>query len=198
MTEADDLMRKATSGDGAAMDRLLERHLPALRAFVRLRAGPAVAEHESNSDLVQSVCREVLEGAGAFEYRGEAAFKSWLFTTALRKIVEKDRYYRAEKRDVGRNVSLAGGAESGTGEQALAQCYATLVTPSHDAAMREQMQRVEQAFARLNEEQREVITLARIVGLPHAEIARTLGRSEESCRQLLRRSLLRLAEVLDE
>ena len=94
MTEADDLMRKATSGDGAAMDRLLERHLPALRAFVRLRAGPAVAEHESNSDLVQSVCREVLEGAGAFEYRGEAAFKSWLFTTALRKIVEKDRYYR--------------------------------------------------------------------------------------------------------
>ena len=73
MNEDHELSRKALSRDPVAIDHLLERHLPALRAFVRLRAGPTVARNESSSDVVQSVCREILMGAGRFEYQGEAA-----------------------------------------------------------------------------------------------------------------------------
>jgi DNA-directed RNA polymerase specialized sigma24 family protein len=47
-------------GDQLAIEALLERHLPGLRAFVRLRAGPAVRTRESTTDVVQSACREVL------------------------------------------------------------------------------------------------------------------------------------------
>jgi RNA polymerase sigma-70 factor (ECF subfamily) len=176
------------------LELLLERHLPALRAFVRLRAGRTVAARESSSDLVQSVCRELLQGAGRFEYDGEAAFKSWLFTAALRKIVEKDRYYRAEKRDAAREAGTGGDAE----DASLLDGYATLITPSRDVAVREQLARVERAFEQLSDEQREVVTLARIVGLPHAEIARQLGRSEEATRQLLRRAMVRLSGLLTE
>ena len=45
----------------ARMQRLLEEHLPRLRAFIRLRTNQAIRARESCSDLVQSVCREVLE-----------------------------------------------------------------------------------------------------------------------------------------
>jgi DNA-directed RNA polymerase specialized sigma24 family protein len=45
----------------------------------------------------------------------------------------------------------------------------------------------------LSEEHREVITLARVVRLPHALVGEALGRSEEAARQLLVRALTRLA-----
>ena len=172
--------------DQVELDALLERHLPALRAFVRLRAGRRVAEHESASDLVQSVCRELLTSAERFRYEGEAAFKSWLFTAALRKIIARDRHWRAEKR---------AGAQAD--DSAVLDYYATFATPSHDAGVREELARVESAFERLTEEQREVVTLSRLVGLSHAEIAAQIGKSEVNTRQILRRALVRLAEVLE-
>ena len=83
------LIEKLTSGDPDAIEHLLSRHMPGLRAFIRLRAGPVVRARESESDLVQSVCREVLRGIERFDYQGDAAFKNWLFKAALRKIKKK-------------------------------------------------------------------------------------------------------------
>lgn len=178
------------------LSELLERQMPALRAFLRLRAGPVVALRESVSDLAQSVCREVLEGRERFTFQGEAAFRSWLFTTALRKVLEKDRYYRAEKRDVGREVRAI---EDSSGEaRSLLDCYATFATPSKDLAASEQIAAVERAMDRLSEQQREVISLAKIAGLSHDEIGKALGITPESSRQILRRALLRIAKLVEE
>ena len=169
--------------DAAApdLDRLLEPHLSGLRAFVRLRSNRRVRAHESASDLVQSVCRELIE-AESFEYRDEAQFRGWLYTAALRKIIQRDRYLTREVRDADRNVS--GGDEEA--EQALLEQYATITTPSMHASAKEQLSAIEAAFDTLTEDQREVLTLARIAKLSHAEIAERTGRSEEACRQLLR------------
>ena len=52
------------------------------------------------------------------------------------------------------------------------------------------------ALAELSEEHREVITLARIVQLPHEVIAESMGRSEPAVRQLLVRALLGLSQRL--
>jgi len=174
----------------APAEEVLERHLSGLRAFVRLRSNRRIRERESASDIVQSVCRELLEQEG-FEYRGEAELRGWLYTAALRKIVERDRRMNAQKRDVGREARDAG-------EQGLLNAYATMTTPSMHASAREQLDRIEAAFDLLTEEQREVLSLARIAGLSHGEIAERTGRSEESSRQLLRRALIRLSIALDE
>ena len=53
------------------LERLLTEHLPALRAYVRARLGPKLAAHESASDVVQSVCRELLQEQGNLDYRGD-------------------------------------------------------------------------------------------------------------------------------
>jgi len=142
-------------------------------------------------DLVQSVCRELIEQRDKFEFQGDAAFRNWLYTAALRKVVERSRHWNAAKRDVEReSVPEADDAP-------VADAYATVTTPSLVARRREDLAAFEAAFDDLTEEHREVVTLAKLVGLSHAEIAVKLGRTEEACRQLLRRALVRLELALE-
>jgi RNA polymerase sigma-70 factor (ECF subfamily) len=180
------LVRRSSAGDRQALQALLERHLPALRAWVRLRAGPQVRAHESQSDIVQSVCRELLEGLAGLEWRGEAAFRAWLFTAAVRKLVERQRHWQAARRDAAREQATPSGMD-------LAELYGTVLTPSRVAMAREDVTRLEAAFDELTEEQRDVLLLARVAGLSRAEIAERLGRTEDSVRNLLHRATARLA-----
>lgn len=191
------LIEMATRGDPAAIDELLVQHLPALHAFVRLRAGRAFGARESTSDVVQSVCREVLEDAGEYRYQGEAAFKNWLFTAAANKVVDRHRFHHRGRRDAGREVAAQAGAGSDDATRSgLADAYATLATPSRAVMQREEMERLEAAVSQLPEHQREVILLSRIAGLTYAQIAEETGRTEVAVRGLVARGLVRLATVL--
>lgn len=189
------LLQTAAAGDRKALDTLLGDHLPELRAFVRLRTGPLLRARESTSDIVQSVCREVLEHADRFRFPGESAFRHWLFTTALRKISNRRDYYLAGKRDAQREVPIDEGRRSNEDQRLLA-LYGSFSTPSDKAIVREEMERVEAAFEQLSEEQREVVTLAHVVGLSRAEIAERTGRSEGAVRGMLHRALVRLSALL--
>lgn len=61
----------------------------------------------------------------------------------------------------------------------------------------EDVARLERALLRLPEDQRQVVSMARLLGMPHKEIAEVLGRSEVACRMLLRRGLVGLAREMD-
>lgn len=187
------LAERAAAGDRGALDELVVRHVDGLRAFVRLRVGPELRAKESNSDLVQSVCREVIQEARRFQHPSESAFKSWLFTTALRKIADRAEHWRAQKREAGREERLPSRADDG----ALLSYYRSISSPSQHAVAAEERERIERAFEELTDEQREVIVLARVAGLSRAEIAAQTGRSEGAVRVLLHRSLARLSEMLD-
>ena len=181
------LVTSASQGDGEAVASLLEQHLSGLLAYVRLHAGEHILHQESSADLVQSVCREVLEGLDGFEYRGEAAFRKWLFTAALNKIRERGRRLGAAKRGSGRRT---------ISPPDLAALLPSFTTPSRVAIAEEDMARLERAFAELPEDHRRVITAAKILGQPHAEIAQELGRSEGAVRVLLHRALFRLGALM--
>lgn len=187
------LAEAAARGERSAVDALLGRYLPELRAFVRLRAGPMVRARESSSDLVQSVCREVLQHIDRFQFPSEPAFKQWLYTTALRKILNRQEYYLAQKRDALREAPLDNDRSS---DERLMAAYRTFSTPSRQAMLREEMERIERAFESLPDEYREVITLAHIVGLSRAEIAQHMGKSEGAVRVLLHRALAKVSSLL--
>jgi RNA polymerase sigma factor (sigma-70 family) len=190
-----DLFDRARDGDREAIAALLERHLPGLRAYVRLKAGPLVRAREATSDLVQSVCRELLVNLDQFEYRGEGPFRHWLYTAALRKIVAKDAFWRAEKRDAARDLPQPSDPGS---DPVLVAGYRSLSSPSQVALAREEIERIEKAFERLTDEQREVILLARVAGLSRREIGESMGKSEEAVRVALHRALARLAALIDQ
>lgn len=188
---ADQLIAAAARHDRQAIEDLLVQHLPRLEAFVRLRMGPALRAHLTAPDVVQSVCREALEDLTGFDYRGEAAFRHWLYTRAQHKLLEKHRYVGAEKRDAAREETLA---DSTT----FLPSYQTLLTPSRVLAARESVAHFEAAFDELPEDYRDAISLHRLCGLSHAEIAERMGRSEGAVRNLVYRGMSRLALRVEE
>jgi RNA polymerase sigma factor (sigma-70 family) len=184
-TSTDQLFDEATRGDRDALDRLLQRYLPQLHAYVHARLGAELRARESSLDVVQSVCRQLLEARGEFDFRGEERFRAWLFTAALNKVRDRHRELHADKRDVAR--------EQPEQEAAVAL---HLLTPSQAAIGNETADAVRASLAALAEEHREVVTLARLVRLPHQVIAEVMGRSEAATRQLLARAMVRLSREL--
>jgi RNA polymerase sigma-70 factor, ECF subfamily len=191
---AAELVKRASGGDPHAVDALLQRHLPGLRTYVRRNIGPALLAKESSSDVVQSVCREVLADVGRFEYQGEAAFRAWLHQAALRKIIDRHRYYRAEKRDGAREVAPESASTLTSDE--LAVLATSIHTPSRDAMMNEEIERLERGFAKLAEADQRVIKLVYVEGLTHSQVAERLGCSEVNSRKMLSRALARLSKQI--
>ena len=108
---------------------------------------------------------------------------------------EKGRFHSAERRDARREEASLDAGLTGPGD---ASALGSLLTPSQHAVGREAEERLEAAFDRLSEDHREVIVLARILRLPHAEIARRMGRSDVAVRSLLSRALVVLSAELDQ
>ena len=186
--DLESLLKAASQHDATAVATLLQQHLPALRAFVRLKAGPSLLARESCSDLAQSVCRDVLENAERFRFGGEAEFRKWLFTTAMRKIADRAEHWRAGKREKARERSNMDEEEI----RGLASIY----SPSGQAAAREELARVEDAFTKLAPEKQEVVLMSRLMGLSHAQIAKELGKTEVAVRSILSRALAELSAFL--
>jgi RNA polymerase sigma factor (sigma-70 family) len=171
---------------------LLVKALPDLRNYVRFNSSPQLRQLDSTTDLVQSACRELLGKIDAFEYRGEEAFRGWLFTAVLHKLLTKERDLRAQKRDARREVDLGGhGSTDG-----LAACYSSVLSPTRQLVAAERVRELEAAFDSLPEHFREVITLSRIAKLSRVQVAEQMGRTEASVRNLLPRALVALAEAL--
>ncbi|MBK8101431.1 MAG: sigma-70 family RNA polymerase sigma factor [Planctomycetes bacterium] len=181
------LVVAASQGQVPAIDELVGRHLPRLQAYIRLRMGRELRRREGTQDLVQSVCRELIQHQEDFEYRDEQHFLGWLFTTALFKVRERQRFHAREARAPGREQALDGAED-------LAAAH--WLTPSREAIGRERLQRVAAALESLPDDYREVIGLARIAGLGHREIAARMQRTEAASRKLLGRALASLGELL--
>lgn len=187
-TDVERLLAAASAGDRSALERVLEMHLPQLHAYVRVRLGGDLEPRESSVDVVQSVCRQVLAARTVHAFDSEDHFRAWLFTAAVNKIREKVRYHRGERRHRGREqLSL---------DHSPITAAAILASPSQEAIGDETARIVADALAALRPEHREVVSLARLVRLPHRVIAEVMERSEAAVRQLLGRAMLELASEL--
>lgn len=180
----DELQGRASQGDPQAVDRLLAHYLPRLHAYVHSQMGAHLRNREASLDIVQSVCREVLEERGSFEFRGEGAFLSWILTAAMNKLRERARFHGRLRRDAARDRPLDDAA-----------AYRGL-SPSGEVMSKEQVERLEAALQRLPDDYREIVVLAKIVGMPHADIAAHLGRSLPAVRNVLGRALARLGNAV--
>ncbi len=163
----------------------LTASLPKLRAFVRLRCQRDLLQHESTSDLVQSVCGEALRQADNATFANDLVFRSWLYHLAIGKLVDRRRYHSAGKRSGASSASYA--------DVTFVACDDP--SPSKALILDEERAAVSRAMRRLSPIEFEVVSMARFFDLPHAAIAKHLGKSEVAVRKVLSRALTRLASL---
>jgi len=174
----------------ADLGGLLVRHLDTLRCFVRIHVSPELRQREQDSDIVQSVCAEVIANAGRFQWQGEAAFRSWLYRAVLDRVRHKLRFHRAERRNASVEVS------ANRTDADVLDSYADLVTPSRVAMSRELQQQLELAMDDLPDQQREVLVRTRLLQMSHDDTAAELGITPAHSRQLLHRAIAHLALIV--
>lgn len=173
--------RRDTSG----LEELIVECLPELRGFVGRRMGPAVRAREAVSDVVQSTCRELLAHRERFRWREGEGFRRWLYSTALRKILNKDRFHTANRRDAGGDVALLSPSPS-----------TRVADPSEQSQHEETLECLREALDRLPEDYRKVVILAHLACIPRSDVAREMNRTEGAVRNLLHRALASLGADL--
>lgn len=183
--EEQQLLERAKHGDREAQDDLFRRHMDCVHAWVRLKRSPLAASRESAMDVVQSVFREAIVDLPKFEWNGKRSFRNWLLTYADNKMRNRERFHRAERRHPDRERDAR-----------LSHVYASVATPLRTTDAREQVEEFERAFFRLADPEREIILLARIEELSHAQIAERLGVTETNSRKMLSRAMVRLASFM--
>jgi RNA polymerase sigma-70 factor (ECF subfamily) len=170
-----DLIRQWRNGDGRAATRLVERHAPGLARFV---------SGEGERDGVDEVVQDTFVRAfGAIDsFRGDSAFRTWLFTIARRLILDRRR---SERRS--RVVSTVEEGDAVTTFDALDTMVAD-----------ESMLRVRRAVAQLSPKQKEVFTLRLEQGLSYKEIADLVGSTEGAARVHYHNAMRAVKEFLDD
>jgi RNA polymerase sigma-70 factor (ECF subfamily) len=178
----------ARRGDGAALGPLLESYRPYLRVMVHSLRQERLQARLDDSDMIQDALLEAHRSFASFAGSTLEEFLAWLRQIVLRTTGHTLRgHLDVGKRDLGREQPVSG----------LSSFLAdTGSTPSAQASRHEQAALVAEALAQLPEDMQQVVLARSLEGLPHAEIAQRLGRSEDAVRALYVRALRRLKELL--
>ena len=170
-----ELIARWKGGDQRAAARLVERHADALARF-------AVSNGERNDieELVQDTFVRAFSSLDGF--RGESAFRTWLFTIERRLMLDRRRSQR-RRRDV---VEIQEG-DASTAFDALDSVVAG-----------EAQERLKRAMSRLSPTQREVFSLRVSEGLSYKEIAELVGTTEGAARVHYHNAMRTVKESLDE
>lgn len=173
-----------------------------LRLLLEHLAGRAVRARVETEDLLQEVFLRALtspEQVPAAE-AGELALRRWLNAVARHAVVDVARALRASKRDGG-EVRLARSDWSVVGRGTPAVRASALAAdtpgPGTRVAGAEEGRRLAAAFRRLAPDHRRVLGLRQFEGLPAADAARRMGRSETAVHSLYRRALEAWAQECD-
>lgn len=179
------LMLAFQAGDESAFDRIVETYSPQVFAlFTRF-----LGSRQNREDLVQDVFLRVLRAR--MRYQPTARFSTFLFRIAFNIAVNETQRGGAKERvsaDLGRD------GERGDGLAFVADV--SDVTPSGALEQQDVVSAVRSAIARLPENQRIALILAKYDEVPYAEIAVVLGTSEKAVKSLVHRAREALREML--
>ena len=186
----------ARGGNRTALGDLLALYTGYLKLLARVHIGRRLQGKADASDLVQDTFLQVHRHFALFRGTTEAEFVAWLrqiLATQLALLVR--RFLGTKGRDVRLERQLA--LEIDHTSRVLDQNLMVQgSTPSGHAACREQSVLLVEALYRLPEHYREVIVLRHLEDLPFAEVARHMGRSEDSVQKLWLRALASLRQAL--
>jgi RNA polymerase sigma-70 factor (ECF subfamily) len=179
------LLLAARGGKTAAIGQLLEMHWESLLHVAKQNLSPQMRAKLDEFDIVQDTLVEVAANFDQFSGSQSHEFAGWLKAALLNNVRDARRRFESQRRAVGREVSLHDSAIRD-------QLKCNSPSPSSRIRRQEGQQLIEQATEHLSAEHREVLDLRHRKNLNFWEIARHLGRSENSVRKLWARAMAKL------
>jgi RNA polymerase sigma-70 factor, ECF subfamily len=166
-----------------------------LRLLARFQLSPRLQAKIDASDIAQQTILQAHANRSQFRGQTEAEWLGWLRTILANTLTAAGRRYCAEARDLNRECSLDAELQLSASrlERVLA---ADQTSPSQVAVRTEELLRLAHAISCLPEDQRRVIDLHHLGGLPVSEVAELMDRSRSAVVGLLFRGLKRLRVLL--
>jgi RNA polymerase sigma-70 factor (ECF subfamily) len=175
------------AGDEGAFDRIVEAYSAQVFALLTRFLG----QKPGREDLVQDVFLRVVRARERYE--PTARFSTWLYRIVFNLSVNETQ--RAGIKEV-RPGESTGGMDAGANDGMSEFRDERIEDPSERMMQDDVVQAVRAAIARLPEQQRMALVLAKYHELPYAEIATVLGSSEKAVKSLVHRARENLREAL--
>ena len=172
--EEESLIQWAKQGDQKAFAQLYEEHFDRIYRYVALRIGDRIEAE----DMTQQVFLKALKSISSFKWKG-VPFAAWLFRIAHNQVVD---YLRKKKK-----------------QPAALFDESLVISDSNPQLMAEHSLDIEQllsATKRLTEAQREVISLRFTGGLPIAQVAKIMSKSQGAVKALQHSAIVALRKAL--
>ena len=175
------------AGDEGAFDRIVEAYSAQVFALLTRFLG----QRPGREDLVQDVFLRVVRARDRYE--PTARFSTWLYRIVFNLSVNETQ--RAGIKEV-RPGDGSGALESGANDVMSEFHDERIEDPSERMIQNDVVQAVRTAIARLPEQQRMALVLAKYHELPYSEIATVIGSSEKAVKSLVHRARENLRESL--
>jgi RNA polymerase sigma-70 factor (ECF subfamily) len=191
------VVRKVALVDMPDADRPIdpEQFRSYLRLLARLQLPPRLAPKLDPSDVVQQTLVQAYRALDGFRGRTPAEMAGWLRQILARNLAHAARDHGRQKRDAGREVSLAAALDHSSA-RLEAWLAADQSSPSERAQRNDQLLRLAAALETLPAEQREAVELHYWQGWTLAQIAEHQGRTPASVAGLVHRGLAKLRQGL--
>jgi RNA polymerase sigma-70 factor (ECF subfamily) len=176
-------------------ERPLEGYRDYLRLLARLQLDHRLQAKLDASDIVQQTLLQAHQSRAQFRGESDAEWLAWLRAILANTLAAAGRRFDTRARELDRERSLEVGVEQSSSRL---ECLlaADQTSPSERAVRCEELLRLASAMARLPEEQRRVVELHHLKGLPVVEVAEQMGRTRPAVVGLLFRGLKKLREHL--
>lgn len=173
------MLRWRDGGDESAFDELVAEYSDQVFALLTRFLGRS---HPRREDLAQEVFIRVLRARDRYE--PTAQFSTWLYSIVFRMCVNETE--RSRSRHARSLDAWPGQDEDGSPAATLTD--ERVPDPADGLAAEDVSAAVRRAIAALPEKQRIAVVLARYHDMPYAEIAKTLGSSEQAIKSLIHRA----------
>jgi RNA polymerase sigma-70 factor (ECF subfamily) len=192
------LIRRARSGDAAALDELFARHRGRLRRMVEMRLDRRLQGRIDPSDVIQDAYVDATRKLDDYLRDPRLPLFLWLRLVVGERLMKLHRQHiGAQMRDAGREVSLYREALPTASSAALAAQLLGKYTSSTQAVVRaERLLRLQEALNALDPIDREILSLRHFEELTRAEAAQALGIEEAAAAKRYVRALKRLKDTL--
>jgi len=174
-------------GNSAAIDELLNRYRPLLRAIIASEIDPRLQAKMDPSDLVQDVCLEVVRSFDRIEAKQSRTFLAYLRRVVLSQLTDLKRRYASQKRNVLRERASLDDSSEKHSESVPFDGIEHLIH-------QEFMVKARAVIATLPEEVQKLIALRFSAGKSYREIGQMIDRNEDDVRLLLKRVIVRIRQ----